>query len=192
MTKVEKANARFARLSKPKQRISIAKDVIKHLDSKRIVAQGGTYFAITPAANAEPGVELQGILLADTVPCHACALGGMFYASVVKADQCTLPEPLIEGEEIELSHTIIRKNLSKYFSDKQMAFIESAFEESEMNYGQTKASEKAVIQASKFFSDDKGLAAIRGRGINRYQRQDSYKLRKIMKNVIKNKGTFKF
>lgn len=197
LTKVEKKNKEFTKLTKPQQRIRIAQDVIKHLNTAKITAESGVYFdldLVQPRKNQvreviKKGISLQELIQSEKAEsCRTCALGGLFFSAVYRANQYNTKEDVVPGVALHICGKDAKDNLSNYFSHKQLAFIESAFEEIPMNYGiprEVKMNGKSLQKAADYFNDDPNLPS-------RTTEADDYKLRNIMKNVIKNGGTFKF
>jgi hypothetical protein len=99
----------FARLSKPAQRVAIARDVLK-------LVRGGfakpTHSIYMDKHTIEAGPENVRVR-----PCQACALGCMFLAVALKRPGLLL---MVGRPNLELR---------RYFTERQLAAIEEAFEE---------------------------------------------------------------
>lgn len=107
--------------------------------------------------------DLQKNLLRESVSCKVCAIGGMFTSSIRINDKFKL-----KWDDISISDAFMRPELEKYFSKEQLLKIEEAYEGWDNGY----------------FRDKKGL--------EEYNKKDEKELlKKIMENIIKNKGTFR-
>src|SRR5688500_3784648 len=123
---VEKDNKAFKKMNADRKRVAIARDVLKHLATKRFQATQRIYLL---DKNAEeeiyaPSVDAQVCeVLKKVDKCSVCALGALFVATVEKANALTVSEFNNEencGHDGSLlsSRTNISKYLSKYFDDE--------------------------------------------------------------------------
>ncbi len=184
MSHTSKKNAAFKKLTKSQKRVAIAKDVLKYLKNGKLQAMNGTYIEAAVPGDNVTTCEL--FKKAET--CTVCALGAIFVAgtlrdcTIVKED--TLFTSLNESHNDYYTNEMVpatteaspdpdemRTSLSKYFSEKQLETIENAFEHTDAN-GEGKG--------RTFFSYDE---------VDDFSSDE--KLRKIMKNIIANDGTFK-
>ena len=171
------------RLTAAQKRVLIAEDTIAWLNTKAIKAKRGNYFK-APAS----GIKVKGhddkldVALATTKkPCQVCALGGMFYSMVRRFDKVTVGigdiNSRLNGEYfIDVGVAGIFDELGRYFSHHQLAMIESAFETTDMfewddyDHIDEATADKAIKFALKM--------------------TPAGRLRKIMNNIIENKGVF--
>ncbi len=150
---------------KPITKKSIAKDVLKLLAAKKLVATTGTYCRTMVgkevyyhwAADApEAPADLQQFMLAPRAKCEVCGLGAMFVSLVSKVDQ-------VETQEAD-NESLMRKMLGKYFNRKQRVMIEAAFEkriiDAESKNSDGKALDAAIVFGEKYHTDSKRLKAI--------------------------------
>jgi len=155
----------FSKLTKCEQRVEIAKDVIKQLKLKTLVPLSGTYVTPTVITQTDEdelqGQELDKLISEKKVTCQVCAKGALFISHVMKTDNCTLQESKCVGN----GRISFRLNM---FSQAQLDKIEQAFE----GWGV----ENPKSKMSKF--------------IRRWGTEEE-RLLPIMKNIIKNGGTFK-
>jgi len=100
---------KFDRMTKPQQRVAIAKDVIKQIHAGIIEASKGFYLKkVEHCGRPAPGE-----------PCRACAVGALFVAKY----------NLSNGRWIKDTDSFNYSNwLYPYFSNKQTSNIEHAFE----------------------------------------------------------------
>lgn len=167
----------FSKLSKAQQRVAIAKDVIEQLTTEKITAVSGTYLSI-PYAVLKPKDQLQDVF--EARKCEACALGSIFVCAVKITNNLTAGEVGSSNDGEVRTNSINGHSmfpyLSKYFSREQICIIEGAFEGSNIGtYGSD--------QLSQDLSEAAGLG---------YTHIDSHedRLKVIMRNIIRNKGTF--
>ena len=164
--------------TKPELRIEIARDVLKHIKAKRIIIQHQTYFLASSKKHHE-GKQLKDVL-SEIKECKVCALGGMFYSYVSKYNNYTIPEHGIKDIDYKASSM---RNLLSMFTKPQLHLIETAFEEQQWCDASDliKYSHETINRALGFRNRN---------GIN-WRAGDEDALIHIMKNIIRNKGTFK-
>lgn len=164
-------NQKFNGATKAEKRVIIAKDVLKQLKAKKIKAERFTYLDENFTTDyAEE--DMREALNKTEEPCSACGVGSLCIALVLRENDFKVPCG------INVLGAILKK-LTKYFSMKQLALIETAFE------GKTRdihdmVEEKlplSIIYRAETFT----------RGCFTVEEM----LIKIMKNIIKNEGTFK-
>jgi len=162
--------------TKAQLRIEIAKDVLKHIKANKIIAETGTYFE--PKIKAEyKGKQLQEVL-PKIKECTVCALGGLFYSYVGKHNNFQIDQ---EGlSETEFNDYEMR-DLMSMFSKHQLYLIECAFEGKDIrnrcHYNSNIA--PSTRRNAQYYKDTNEI------------NDDEEALIHIMKNIIRNKGTFK-
>ena len=181
---IQERNERFASLSPMKQRIQIAKDVLVQLntaaDLRRFQIVPGTYFRFDADSETCEYIELQDFMLANpTVKCQVCAKGAIFAAKALNYNNCEIDS---NYGLISVGDSTISENLEGIFSQHQLNMIENAFEDAESNCGQamnvmgsTRTQTRELWSAYYMFRDVENA-------------EDRLKL--IMENVVKNRGTF--
>lgn len=166
--------------SKRKARIVIAKDVIKALHVRAILAEPGTYFAI----QGKDGKDLMGeahgkgdkqihALLKKTKDCQVCALGAMFTCHVARFDKVTVDD---------YENMAFSTSLEEYFPTKDLALIETAFE-------QNPSPAYATFHEVRDKHSTSDLVLI-GRAWGRAWPQAADRMMAIMVNIVENDGTF--
>lgn len=181
---LKKENAAFKKLSKAKQRIEIAKDVIVQLKNKTYFAETGTYVGAELTEGAE---QMFGICYVDElntqtnlamkmgmINCDVCAKGALVMSHIMKTNDCETNEL----DSLDDSSTIVER-LHGVFEENQLHLIETAFECDERFIYEndvTEFDEEEITRAVKFGE--------------RYSNETN-RLIAICKNIIKNKGTFK-
>jgi hypothetical protein len=178
LSKIEKENNQFNKLTAAERRIKIAQDVIKQVKQQRYIASTGNYFRMDLPEEAF-GKELQPYLK-DKLKCKVCALGACFASKVRLSDNFQIPA--IESyadSQIALTtiNSDVHDELRKLFSANQRTLIESAFEQVHMIHEDaTVSSTMYIVQAAIDFGKRYGLPSLR--------------LIKIMQNIIDNYGFF--
>jgi len=170
-------------LTKAEKRVAIAKDVLKYVGKGKFEARGGVYYRAIELSNefdslsgydSDKPVELQKILQKAT-SCTVCAKGALLFADILKKNECKMSEFELGDKE---EQNFIAERLTKDWTIKQLGLIESAFEENgqyaiEVGYSAKMADRVEQYREDKRVDDDESA------------------LISIMKNIIKNKGTFK-
>ncbi len=176
--KVAADNAAFEKLKPGEKRVAIARDVLKHVASRKIIPTQGAWVdtvgngPLVTEKNIEQDPELQSLFL-NMKSCNACALGGMFMCAVEKADKLKvsdLQDVAVDGNTYEagVEQEDVFKYMKKFFTEDQLGKIEAAFEKGEGACYDDEGCE---------FAPDVEDA--------------SERMRLVMENIIANKGTFK-
>ncbi len=123
----------FEKLSKPQQRVAIAKDVLSALKKKKINPKHMSWVLITKAIeqefrNASDTTEVKDIINAQE-HCECCALGACFIATLNRNG--SLPVAALSHIDIGngFAHRDVLNYLQRYFDEPQLEAIESAFEQ---------------------------------------------------------------
>jgi len=152
------------------QRIEVASDVLMHIDSGKLEGKNMTYLSVD-TLQSHIGKSLQKVL-GRFKKCKACALGGMFYALIMRHNDYKIT---IDVNTVPPS--TMREILGKVFTKKQLLLVESAFEETFLcayhDYT-TKTQERAKNYTLRHHLNNGQETLIH-----------------IMNNIIKNNGTFK-
>jgi hypothetical protein len=186
------------RLTKPQMRVVIAKDVLAALDAKKFKANTGDYLYLSSEKEKEwaksalkldmdaQSYHIERYKLSSDLPrvpikapkeCSVCAIGSVFVAAVDRFDKLT-PRDAFDTIIQDDSATMIMY-LSKWFSEDQLRLMEAVFEESAgigvFSIEEEKKLDDLLYELQKELPEW-GKA--------------EYRMRWIMKNIIKNKGTF--
>lgn len=173
----------FSRLKKFEKRIQVAKDVMAQLRSEKLIAENGV-----PLKLGDPiafSADTQVCDMTAKTTCVACALGSLFVTTVERMDRLRVFEAgyahpydyrtyTYETDKfrLDISWSQIEVYLSRIFSQSQLRLIEIAFE---FGLGMYTASGDEELKALKF---NKGFQSSRKR------------MERIMRNIIRNEGTF--
>jgi hypothetical protein len=163
---IEKGNARFNKMTKMQKRVAIAEDVIASVRAFKFRAEPGTYFAMqnNDAITSDP----QAIMQHEETVCNVCAIGAIFASKVKIGNKCTL------NIDQKLGDRSIIPNIKSIFSEKELRIIEAAFER---NAQDSIVPDDIEEKARKWHDKNHPM-------------DDDKRLIAIMKNIIKNKGTF--
>jgi hypothetical protein len=164
-----RTNKRFKAATKAQKRVMIARDVIKRLEADQYRASQGTWLRIPVHADLGDDAQQQ---LTQGMQCQCCALGAVFASCTVFNDNQTVG--VMAGEAVLMSNIVggrkkASNGIMSLFSGEQLELIESAFER---GYGTYDGTRLSVAFGERYkYSLPRMIA--------------------IMKNIIKNKGTFK-
>jgi len=167
--KIQKDNKAWKTMTRAQRRVAVAKDVIKWLDQDKLVASSGTY--LFAGYGNDDLSNLSSVRLNNpdgsfqdtlkTLPaCEVCAKGAIFVCAVNRQNKVTNAETGNWGWTGEE----MRDKLRGLFSARQLDLIEAEFEGSYGYYSR--------IMEKTMDCDDES------------------RMRAIMRNIIKNKGTF--
>jgi hypothetical protein len=179
--KIKKSNAKFEKMTPSQKRVQIAKDVIAQLDAKRLYAKQGVYVQGKGGAN-NITVGGEGFWDDDTQEtevrdllapkCEVCAKGGLFVAAVDRFNKLKFRDELCPiGAYNRCSDPV--EYLSRFFGEQQLELIEYAFEKG--GAGDVNYDDKKTVAAERFGKMFTSADA---------------RMRAIMKNIVKNNGTF--
>lgn len=166
--KTQKVNEAFESASPEQKRVMLAKDALSQLgktteaSAQRFITFHGIHTRV------KKGDELQKVLPKIDL-CGVCALGSLFVSQVRMANNCKLSAGEITCGMVFMEKRV--KQMEKYFSKEQLHLIEYAFEGGAGLYRTSEYSDNAMEFYNKHTSDKKRMVA-------------------ILKNIIRNKGTF--
>ncbi len=127
-------NKKFNKLSAKAKRCAIVADAIAQIVANRYEPAQGTWcrpndflYGIV-ASNVNPEDQLQPII--NNSNCRVCGLGSLFASAVGMLNDCPVGDWLEDGVD---SYTVLKK-LQPYFSHVQLAAIEIAFETGQGSY----------------------------------------------------------
>lgn len=162
-------NRRFAAMSVERQRITIAKDVLAMLATKKILPQSDAGYTDLDwyTYKYKPETPLDALIATRVTTCDVCAVGAMFVATVMRHNCIALGD----FDDLNWFHDIA-KYLKKFFPKAQLALIEAAFE-------------GTVINGNAGLRKERAACEFRDRLPN-----DRDRLKAIMENIIANNGTF--
>jgi hypothetical protein len=168
---IEKQNKKFHKLSRRKQRLAIAEDVLTQIKAKKYVANKEAYVILGKTfwkKSKSERQDLQKHLLSEDSGCRVCGLGAAFCSMSRLGDIVTLDDG---------NKRAIHGSLQRMFVDYQLALIECAFEGVQTRPISCPLSKKDESLAWRFF--------------DKYGGDHDKRLAAIFRNIIKNDGTFK-
>lgn len=149
---------------RPLSRVTIAQDVLKMLDAKKLEASSGNYFYSTGLNHVAGNLGLKEALQKPEVTCRVCALGALFVAKIDRRNTLSV------SRGYRMPPDEMRGWLGDIFSEVELLLIEDAFE----GFGQTAGLVTPdVLAAARKFRSRIG--------------DDEQRMRAIMKNIIKHK-----
>lgn len=176
MNAIEYRNAKFEKLSPARKRVVIAADVIRQVRAYRYIATKGTYIDPVSFSAEHYDSAVEFARGPDTV-CRVCARGAMFLSILSIFNNFTGRIPSYPREEKE----------QEFFDKRQTKLIEGAFE----GWGRKNMTEYHNASGEYIFPEyytvDMEPAVLSY--VNDYPSAED-RLIAIMRNVIKNRGTF--
>lgn len=184
----------FKKMSKAEKRVAVAEDVIAQIKAEVYTPESGTYVRFEHTSKAvEKGYYSLGDLYAKPADlmmdegmlnCNVCAKGAMFLSHIRKdSDECTVSQAADGGDE-----QIIENRLTDLFSEEQLDLIEAAFETEAHHYTDDHGTDDD-------FNEDgdpkRGTIGAKAERFGDKYSTDQRRLMAIMRNIIRNKGTFK-
>ena len=168
----------FSKLSNSQKRVEIAKDVLIQLKNKRFKVRQNIYVQLPnywDIINRDR--QANECVLDGTTTCQVCAKGALFMSHVMKTNHATIRQVQ------NIGNSMVRERLD-IFSTAQLDLIECAFEKRVVH---DDSDTLKVYTDGKQFPTPLAKTAIRfGK---KYKKKE--RLIAIIKNIIKNKGTFK-
>ncbi len=169
------------------QRCWLAQDTINRIKAKKIDLFSGNYLKKTPNLDHhKDSAELRDVIREQKEPCQGCAVGSLFLCAVDAYDRLKVEDS--EGYNSGNPIDLIVPYLDKWFSLNQLALIEAAFEGSFYGLfcidGYSVGDEE--VQAAIAFAEKRGPTPTNKENARVYERR----MFAIMKNIIKNNGTF--
>lgn len=184
---IRKRNAAFEKLPPEKKRVTIAKDVIKALNAKRITPKQNYYLQVGYADDGDVTNEsdAQTALLEGKLKCDVCALGSVFVCAVERMNKLKVGD--LYNDKYKMMDY-----LSGVFDSEQLDLIECAFERTR-NHACTELDDdeaRRAIELGRKFETRTGNCGC-GDPKCTVKRPDSEAcMRAIMENIIANGGTF--
>lgn len=167
----QKRNKIFRKASRAEKRVLIAKDVLEQLKQKKIIAENQVWAVLPTAWNNKKNSQICDLTekKGRENQCQCCALGALMLSEIRNTNDFMARDAKVGySGNFEITLDDSGKRIRKFFSEKQLELIESAYE---MGEGQFDGTNKSIDFGWKFdYSKDR--------------------MRAIMKNIVKNGGTF--
>jgi hypothetical protein len=165
IARLENKNQHFAALGPAEKRVAIAKDVLQWLRLGRLTGQPGAYLWTHKPQRPDDWVETAVV---NGFSCTACALGSLFAACADRVGG-------FGRELMSFPSYHMREQLKPYFEMEQLVLIEMAFEGFAEQYEE---GHRYRNPAATAYCADLG------------REQGDERLALIMRNIVRNKGTF--
>lgn len=193
--KVTKSNNDFEKMTAKEKRVTIARDVLMQIQSKRLIPKSGVWLLGVVDGVFEKDIELQKVL-ENVKECEGCALGGMFMCTVERANKLKISQ--LEDTYIncdqnhknfgeitanEVSQNDIYNYMKRFFSKTQLDLIETTFE---LTNGGAEVSESVQKLATDFWAD----FCVSENKEDGCILDPEDRMRLIMENIVANNGTF--
>ena len=177
--KIQESNKEFEKATKAEKRVMIAKDCLDYISKNHLKAKTGNTFARGLLAISSSN-SIQATFGEET--CTVCAKGALFFGAIMRNGDCTYNNVIssqYDGKNDDY------EPLLKFFSHKQLALIETAFEGQCYEHRNEKGREVGrmdIITCDEFNSAEHFYHAYI---------TDTLRFRGILENIIENKGWFK-
>ena len=206
---IERRNEIFKNATPAEKRVLIAKDVLALIKAKKITPASGTwveFYTKSEYLAVEDKSFREAVFDGEIETCDCCALGSIMTSCTLFKNKITIGDAM-DREALSfdaISHDFVadKLGLQKLFGKKQLALIEIAFEQGagfySVDYTLTRIklgdiTKKEAVQElreeteiSDITLDEVEKAYKFG---SKYNDEDK-RLVAIMKNIVKNKGTF--
>lgn len=143
-----------------RQRIAIAKDVLKQIAGRRVkIKRGG--FIVSPDTCTVCTINQKNIRTNQLPVCEVCAIGAAVWSGIRLYNKLSIRET-----------TVCTRTATNWFDPKQARLIEIAFES---GFGENRPRNDLERKAAQF---------------GRYGELQATRAQRIFKNIIKNRGEF--
>ncbi len=178
---ITRRNKLFKGKTRAEKRVLIAKDVLAQIKANTLIPSSGSWVRLK-SYYLDGNTSLREVTLNKEAECKCCALGGLFLSCTLFNNKVTVAD-VEYGKYEHLDETIrgeqkFSNGLNTIFSNAQLKLIENAFEQGGGAFNPYKRGDKpnaterkAIEFGERYSSDSKRMIA-------------------IMKNIIKNNGTF--
>lgn len=166
---IKEGNKKFKRMTRAQKRVEIAKDALMQILAKRTIVVSGTYVeGLDDFYEANPALA-----------CNACAKGALFLAKTRRFNKEETDVHDFFGESYEMPE----------WPEANWHLIEVAFEGSEVNTPEAIEEDRGGSRITKRLQRWEA-AARKARDFHKRHYNEEKRLIAILKNIIKNNGTF--
>jgi hypothetical protein len=176
---IEESNVAFAKMSKAKKRVEIAKDTIQRVLLGQLKPNIGNIIAINLLVRRNENYSIRDVINNDDeFNCSVCAKGALLMGYVGRVNEMQFGQAKNSNDGSSAIHT----KLAEIFTLEQLALIEVAFEGNQyLTFCSNNIDRKIIVSEEDYDKADKFYAI---------QKKED-RLIAICKNIIENKGTFK-
>lgn len=185
-------------LTKAEKRVEIAKDVLKQIKANKYRPTNGIWvmdsngykvedlisYARQVAEEADAVDLKKDVVCKLNGTCSVCALGSLFVSAIDKFNHTKLNSGYCVG--FSEHKNAMCNPLLKWFSAKQLLLIESTFENC---FGGWESNAWYILSGKKYLYWEESVLPAIEKYYNKYSGPTS-RLKAIMNNIIRNKGTF--
>lgn len=175
---IKESNKRFDSMTPAERRVAVARDVLKQLNKKKIVASNqGDYVHVNgrvPTSVVDDTNTLVTEVFAGTT-CKCCARGAMFVSACSLFNAPKLSELRLDEKIKDLNGRDLRLQENQLFTRRQIDMIETAFEGWPIYNSAEKLPADFRNAAEQFY---------------RANPSATKRMRMIMLSIIRNKGEF--
>lgn len=188
MKKSQPKSKPFSKLSKSEKRVVIAKDVIQQIKVGKYLAETGGYIdgIFFKKQDKMDSSKMEDMDIKKNFgkirQCTVCAMGACLMSITKFQNKLTFGD--VGSGVSDMSNTKVTKLFKSLFSDIQLHLIEKAFE----------GTDTVTLSSELFGLDEDNFSEQVERCDRNFYSEygtDSERLIAIMRNIIKNKGTFK-
>lgn len=194
--RVLKNNADFEKLSQAEKRVAIAQDVLVQLQMEKIVPTQGLYLEGPDDSEVaiKPSTPIKNVTAWQEPGCSVCAKGALFVSAVKMMNGRKVKElkdlnwltdengqDINKYDAFSVGNDTIVDYLGDVFLSDQLNMIEAAFEENNID-------DYLADELKRKVRKKTGHHSIYFR---QEESDEAERMRLIMENVVKNKGTFK-
>jgi hypothetical protein len=180
----------FDSLTKAQKRVVIAKDVIKQINAKQLIAKPGWYISLD-MSDFTSSMSIKDNY-SKIKECRVCALGACLMATTKFANVLNFSDI---GRDIHsLDNDNVKKVFSEIFSPDQLLLIEQAFEG--VSRTASRFANKVLKQSQlSGIMEDRCDTFFKKNGGRMFDQKKTDKsaddrLKAIMRNIVENNGTF--
>lgn len=181
------------RMTKAEKRVEIAKDVLKQIKAKKYKPECGVWFQDSNGVGLNEFIDWSKSKVLDAKKdivdklegtCSVCALGSLFVSAIDKYNHTKLDTSLFCADNEVFTSIDGNNPLNKWFTTRQLLLIENTFE-----YGLGAWSPDAVLNKNELDYWYETVEFAIGKYNYKYP-SSTNRLKAIMNNIIRNKGTF--
>jgi len=201
--RIETENKLFKLMTKDEKKVVIATDCLIRIQANQLIPYCGMFINNSQVLQAtEQPIQSQLNTPEMEIQCEGCAKGSLFLSLIGRVNQFN-PSDLEAGNDI---YDVQHKKLLEIFTERELAYIELAFEGDQYikeNVDKTEPivfTQEEITKARQFYSDkggqhwgsieDDSFSSIFDENNDYYEEENQGRLIAICENIIENKGQF--
>ncbi len=191
-------NEAFERAGPAKKRMMIAADIIARLKATQFVATSGEWTRLDRSKELANEESVQTLLNEQGIKCECCGVGAVMLSCVAFKNNVTVSDASGRGLDwgfIATDSVEDKSGVMEVFSKRQLAMIETAFEQGEGYYGPDNDNVAGLhdLEGNRIKRDEADISLADYRAAKKFanrQPDPEKRLVKIMKNIIAHRGSF--